>query len=64
MKLTTCKMPPELIDRLNAESRRSGAPKSEIIRRAIDEYLRIRATTDVGASQESERADALAASVA
>lgn len=41
-KLTSLKMPPILIDRLDAESKRTGAPKAEIVRRAIDEYLRQR----------------------
>ena len=39
MKLRSYKMPDELIARLEAESDRTGAPKSEIIRRAIVAYL-------------------------
>ena len=39
MRLTTLKMPEELIDRLRGESVRTGAPRAEIIRRAIVAYL-------------------------
>lgn len=40
MKMTSYKMPDEMIDRLDRESERTGAPKSEIVRRAVDSYLR------------------------
>lgn len=38
-KLTNLYMLPEMIDRLKAESERTGAPRAEIMRRAVDEYL-------------------------
>ncbi len=41
-KLTTCNMTEEMILRLKEESKRSGAPQSEIVRRAVDEYLSVR----------------------
>jgi predicted DNA-binding protein len=40
MKLTTLKMPPEMIERLAAVTERTGAPRAVIIRRAIDKHLR------------------------
>jgi metal-responsive CopG/Arc/MetJ family transcriptional regulator len=39
MRMTSYTMPEDLIERLDAEHRRSGAPKSEIVRRALDGYL-------------------------
>ena len=39
MRQTNIKMPKDLIDRLDAESDRSGVPKSEMVRRAIKTYL-------------------------
>ncbi len=41
-KLTTCNMTEEMILRLKEESKRSGAPQAEIVRRAVDEYLSVR----------------------
>jgi metal-responsive CopG/Arc/MetJ family transcriptional regulator len=39
MKPKLIKMPEEMFSALEAESRRTGAPQSEIIRRAISAYL-------------------------
>jgi predicted DNA-binding protein len=46
MKLTNYKMPEELIARLDAESERSGVPKSEMVRRGVLMYLSQREGAD------------------
>jgi len=40
MKRTNFYFPREQLDRLAAESKKSGLPMSEILRRALDEWLR------------------------
>jgi metal-responsive CopG/Arc/MetJ family transcriptional regulator len=32
-------MPPQFVDKLKAEAKRTGMNNSEIVRRAVDEYL-------------------------
>jgi predicted DNA-binding protein len=39
-KLTNLRVTDEQVKKLNAESEKTGAPVSEIIRRAIDRYFR------------------------
>lgn len=39
MTLTSLYMSDEMLERLKTESERTGAPKSELIRRAVDTYL-------------------------
>lgn len=40
MKRTNFYFPQEYLDRLAAESKRTGMPMSEILRRALDEWLK------------------------
>jgi hypothetical protein len=42
MKRTNFYFPQEYLDRLAAEAKRTGMPMSEILRRALDEWLRER----------------------
>jgi predicted DNA-binding protein len=64
LRQTNIKMPPALIERLDAESKRTGAPKSEIVRRAVDAYLRRLDSADERPTQGAERSDAVAPAVA
>lgn len=42
MKRTNFYFPQEYLDRLAAEAKRTGMPMSELLRRALDEWLRVR----------------------
>ena len=62
-KLTNLYLMPEMIDRLKAESKRTGAPRAEIMRRAIEAYLGSQGTTNERSHQGAKGAHALAQAV-
>jgi predicted DNA-binding protein len=62
MKLSAYRLPESVIDRLEAESRRTGATKAEIVRRAINAYLERQEHGRSNASIEAASKPALARS--